>query len=122
MQNDDIIIRYHGFSPSEFSKPFIENLMQEILYESPYDSQLYATFTKVDDHYKVILSISSSAGPFFAVAYADYLHEAARKLNSQIHRRLMKWKSKRFRLETIKNKMQKNLKYLDGDNDGTWTK
>ena len=119
MQNDDIIIKYHGFTPSEFSRPFIENLMQEILDESPYGSQLNATFTKVDDYYKVILSISSSAGPFFAVAQADYLHEAARKLNSQIHRRLMKWKSKRFRTDTIKSRNRKNLKDSDWDYDNT---
>ena len=104
MEKEDIIIKFMGFTPSEFTNSYIRRMIHEIFEEAPYGATLSATFSRADNTYKGMINIASSAGPFFGFALGENIHEVGRKLENQIHRRLMKWKSKRFRNSTLTDK------------------
>lgn len=112
MEKEDVVIKYVGFSATEFTRIYIQRMLNELFEEAPYGSTIRATFSKVDGSYKGMINIASSAGPFFGFALGENIHEVGRKLENQIHRRLMKWKSKRFRKLTLTEKnTTTNLKY-----------
>ena len=53
-----------------------------------------------------MINTASSVGPFFGLAVGENIHEVSRKLENQIHRHLMKWKSKRLRKSTLTEKKE----------------
>ncbi len=108
MSFEDISVKFSGLAPAEFTKTYVQTILREIYEESPYGSTLYASFSKHDGAIKGVVRINSSAGPFFAVASDENLAEVTRKLTEQLRRRLRKWKSKRFKHESIKNIYDKN--------------
>jgi|GEM_PF-2822895 len=92
-----ISVQYQGFHPSDYVVQHIGGLLDDLYEEAPYGATIRATVTKRNDTYKAMLSIHSAVGPFFAVAASPSLRELSDQLFSRAHRRIEKWKSKRFR-------------------------
>lgn len=95
---DGINIRYNNVHPSDSEKTYIESTIDEIYGESPYGAVITAKFTDRRGTVKGVLQINSSAGSFFATAESHDLVELTKKLNTQIKKRLDRWKEKRFKV------------------------
>lgn len=103
MLSSNLIIQYHDFNPSDYTKVYIESVINEIHSELPDGSRVKATFTKRDNLYKGMLNVGSYSGPFFAVATSDDFKQVLVKLVDQMRRRLEKWKSKKHSKKSIKH-------------------
>ena len=103
MKFGDIRVRYYGFHPSEYTKSILDSILQEIYDESPDGSNLRASFSRHKEVLKGVIQINSPAGPFFASATGKGLHDVAHRLLQQMRRRLEKWKSKRFKHQSLKS-------------------
>lgn len=107
MSYNDVQIKYNGLHPSDATQNYIESLLEEIHRESPYGSQVKATFSAKDHVVKGMVQVNSHAGPFFTVASGDDLKEVTYKLLQQIRRRLSKSKAKRFERESLKHMQER---------------
>jgi ribosome-associated translation inhibitor RaiA len=99
---DDRFLKFQGFSPSDFTRTFLKDVLSELHEESPYGSTLEATFTKRENFFKGMVTIHSAVGKFFAIADGTQLKEVTHKLVDQIRKQLDRWKSKRFQRESKK--------------------
>ena len=103
---DEFNIQYQGFSPSEFAKTYIRQLMNKVHDEAPSSSTLRVTISKTGQNlFKGFVRISSSAGPFFVMASSDKLTELAHQLLERTRRQLDKWKTRRFSHETLRDSL-----------------
>lgn len=94
----DISVDYTNCSPSENSERFIRDLMERLYEESPSNSHLKLSITKVsDDGYSGVLSINSEPQTFSAIASARTPSIIAQQLVERIRRQLDSWKLNRFR-------------------------
>lgn len=94
---DDLLIQYHGFSPSEFARNHVHQQMQKIHDEAPASSTLRTTIHKVSEHsFKGFVRISSHAGHFFVQATSASLIDLTHILSERMRRKLDRWKGKRF--------------------------
>lgn len=114
MYKDEVLIKYQGFHPSDFTKTFLQGLLSELHEESPSGSTLKADFSRKDHVFKAVISIHSSAGKFFAVASGRKLREVTDKIIDQIRKQLDRWKSARFEHRSIKNLPRLDENYIDG--------
>lgn len=103
MLSNNVIVQYHDFNPSDYTKTYIQSVVSEIHSELPEGSTVKASFTKHDDLYKGMLNVGFHGGPFFAVATSDNFNDVLVKLVDQMRRRLEKWKSKKREKKSIKN-------------------
>jgi hypothetical protein len=92
---DEIHVQYQGFTPSEFTRAFLETKLSELQDRAPYGSTVRATFVRVNERLKAHLRILSSAGEFSAIAQGRRLRDVSRKLLSQIHKQIQRWKTRR---------------------------
>ncbi len=95
MTYDDFYVQYQGFHPSDFTKDFIESILNELKLESPRGAILKASFVKKRDHFKGVVKIQTSVGPFFASATNSSLKEVSERITGQLRRRIQKWKTKK---------------------------
>lgn len=103
MHMDDLILKFQGFHPSDFTRSYLHDKMNSLQDEAPYGSYLQATFSRRDHLFKGIVMIHSSAGKFSAVASGTKLKEVTHRLTEQIRRQLDRWKSQRFTHESIRD-------------------
>ncbi|MGZ3774067.1 MAG: hypothetical protein ACXVCY_08700 [Pseudobdellovibrionaceae bacterium] len=103
MRMEDRYFKFQGFHPSDFTRSYLNDKINALLEESPYGSDLKATFTRQGHLFKGVVTIYSSAGKFFAVASGTKLKEVMQKLVEQIRKQLDRWKSQRFRRESIRD-------------------
>lgn len=99
----ELVIKYQGFHPAEFTENFLNNKMTELLKEAPQGAVLHASFTRKNHAFKGVLSISSPAGQFFAMAAHTRFREVNRRLFDQMRKQFDKWKSKKFQQEGIRH-------------------
>lgn len=92
---DDFKIKFQGFTPSEFTRAYFNEVLQRLHEEAPASSFLKATITKVRDHFKAVVQINSAAGHFFATAQSERLTEVGQQIISRMHRQLDRWKTLR---------------------------
>lgn len=103
---DEFIIQYQGFSPSEFAKTYVRELMTKAYDESPSSSTMRVTISKTGQGlFKGFVRISSHAGPFFVMASSDKLTELSHQLLERTRRQLDKWKTRRFSHETLRDSL-----------------
>lgn len=119
MKFGDIRVRYHGFHPSDYTKSFLDSILQEIYDESPDGSNLRASFSRHKEVLKGIVQVNSPAGPFFASATGKGLHEVAQRLLQQMRRRLDKWKSKRFQHQSLKSFSTDTIEFQEEGHDSS---
>lgn len=100
---NDFNLIFQGFHPSEFTRAYLGDKLSAIHLEAPYGSNLKAVFTRKDRLFKGVVTISSSAGRFFAMASGYKIREVTHRLVSQMRRKLNKWKSQRFDNGSLKN-------------------
>lgn len=62
---DDFQIKFQGFTPSEFSQAYFNEVLQRLHEEAPANSFMRATISKVRDQFKAVVHINSAAGHFF---------------------------------------------------------
>lgn len=96
-------LKIQGFHPSEFTRTYLNEKMASLRCEAPFGSHLRATFTRHDRIIKGVVTISSSAGQFFAVASGTQLKDVTQKMLERIRKQLERWKSQRLKHESIKN-------------------
>lgn len=96
MYMEDNQLKFQGFHPSDFTRSYLGEKMSAIQDWAPYGSTLKATFTRRDRLFKGVVSVSSSAGRFFAIASGHKLKEVTHKLTQQIQKQLSRWKEQRF--------------------------
>ncbi len=100
---DDLLIQYHGFSPSPFIKDHVQCLMQQIQDESPASSALRISITKSGERtFKGSVQISSHVGQFYVQTTSSSLIDIADRLLERARRKLEKWKDRRFRVGGLK--------------------
>lgn len=102
MAFDDVFICYRGFHPSDFTKSYLSSIMREVHEESPYGALLKASFSRKKETFKGIVHVTSSAGTFFAAAKGRGVKEVSKKLLEQLRRQLDKWKTSRFKHESLR--------------------
>ena len=93
---EDLVVQYHGFSPSNFVRTYIEDLLRKLHEESPSSSSLRAYVSRSEGAYKGFVRISSHAGNFFAIASSDGLVDLGHKLTERTRKQLGRWKRQRF--------------------------
>ncbi len=103
MKFSNINIQYHGFHPSNYAEESFRDLLEEIRLESPQNAHIKASFSKKDELIKGILQIQSHAGSFFATATESNLREVSEKMLMQIRKRVHRWRTKRFKHESLKS-------------------
>lgn len=94
---DDIFVHFQGFSPSTFTRDFLDFKIGEIHEKSPYGSTLRAVFVRNGERVKATLRIMSVAGTFVAVCEGQKMRDVTKRLFSQIGRQLDRWKSTRYK-------------------------
>ena len=99
----EMVLKYQGFHPAEFTENFLNAKMQELLKEAPHGAVLHASFTRKNHAFKGIISISSPAGQFFASAAHTRFREVNRRLFDQMRKQFDKWKSRKFQQEGIRH-------------------
>lgn len=117
---DNILLKFQGFHPSDFTRSYLNDKMRAIQDGSPYGSNLQATFTRRDHLFKGVVTIYSSAGKFFAVASGTKLKEVTHKLLEQIRKQLDRWKSQRFQrdgLRGFKSEIETTTKEVNYDSN-----
>lgn len=97
---DDVKIKFQGFSPTEFTQTYLNEVLQRIYEEAPASSFVKATVSKVRDGYKAVVHVNSVAGHFFATAHAQRITDLGHQVVSKMHRQLDRWKTKRRSHET----------------------
>ena len=96
MELSEMTMHYHGFHPSEFTKDYLEEMMDELYTESPHGSFFQASFSRQNHIFKARVRIDSTNGHFFAVASGRRLKDVTHRVVYQIRKQLSKWKSLRF--------------------------
>ena len=92
----DYFLSFQGFTPSEFTRRYLDLKLGQLQEEAPYGSLVRATFSRHDDRLKGIVRIESKAGRFVAVSSGRRFKDVSRKLMSQIRRQLERWRTLRF--------------------------
>ena len=100
---DDIKIKFQGFSPTEFTQTYFREVFERLHEEAPASSFLKATVSKVNDGFKAVVQINSSAGHFFATSHAHKITELGHDIVAKMHRQLDRWKSKRRSHESLRD-------------------
>jgi hypothetical protein len=96
MENSKIL--FHGFSPSQFARDYVQTLMDKIRDEAPSGANVRMQIKRVGERtFRGMVTIHSHAGSFFATASHPALIELGHELLERTRRELDKWKSKRFR-------------------------
>lgn len=93
---DELLIRFNGFQPSEFTRAYLDEKISAIYDEAPYGASLRADFSRLNREFKGLVTIQSPVGRFFAVARGTRLRDVTHRLTGQIRRQLDRWKSRRF--------------------------
>ncbi len=101
---DQFSLVYRGFHPSNYTRTLLETTLRELHDESPFGSNLVATFTRKDGAIKGIVKIYSSAGNFFAMSSSPKIRDVTHKITHQLRRQIDKWKSSRFSHDSILGK------------------
>lgn len=96
MFTNDRLLKFQGFHPSEHTRLFLDEKINLLHEEAPYGATLNAVFTRKGRIFKGVVTISSTAGKFVAVAQGTKLNVTANKIISQIRKQIDKWKSLRF--------------------------
>ncbi len=96
MELSEMTLQYNGFHPSDYTREYLESMMDELYTESPYGSVLQAVFSRQSQTFKARVRIDCSGAHFFAVASGRRLKEVTHKLVQQIRKQQSKWKSLRF--------------------------
>ena len=96
MELSEMTLQYNGFHPSEFTREYLESMMDELHTESPHGSILQAVFTRQNHLFKARVRIDCSGAHFFAVASGRRIKEVTHKIVQQIRKQQGKWKSLRF--------------------------
>ena len=99
---EDIVIQYNGFSPTEFSKHYIDALMRQVRDEAPATATMRVVISRAGDGYRGFIRISSTAKPFFAIASGPKLTAVTDQLLERIRKQLSRWKETRFTRETFR--------------------
>ena len=107
MSKNRVSVIYHDFHPSDYTKEFIESVVNEIHQELPRSSTVKATFSKKGDLIKGMLHVGSHSGPFFTVAASEDLREVTLKLVEQMRRRVEKYKSRQHDRHGLKESFKK---------------
>jgi ribosome-associated translation inhibitor RaiA len=105
MLKENLFLKFHGFHPTDFTRVYLEDKMSTLQEESPYGAHLTAHLSWHEHQYKGVITIHSAAGKFEAVASDKRLKDVVEKLFDQIRKQLQKWKSRRFRHESIKDRI-----------------
>lgn len=100
---DNLMMKFQGFNPSDFTRSYLENKMTILQDEAPIGANVQATFTRHDHTFKAIVTILSPAGKFFAIANGKKLKDVTHKINQQLQKQLNKWKSRSHKKESLKN-------------------
>lgn len=96
MELSEMTMQYQGFHPSEFTKDYLEEVMDELYAESPHGSFFQAVFSRQNHVFKARVRIDSANGHFFAVASGRRLKDVTHRVHQQIKKQLGKWKTTRF--------------------------
>lgn len=100
---ENMMLKFQGFHPSDFTRSYLEDKMTILQHEAPYGAHMEATFTRNNKTFKAIVTILSPAGKFFAVASGTKLKEVTHKINHQLQKQMDKWKEKIHRKERIRD-------------------
>ncbi len=103
---DDIKIKFQGFSPTEFTEAYFNEVLQRLHEEAPASSFIKATVSKVNEGFKAVVQINSSAGQFFATAHARKITDLGHQIVAKMHRQLDRWKTLRRDHETLRNPLE----------------
>lgn len=96
MELSEMTMQYQGFHPSEYTKDYLEEAMDELYAESPHGSFFQAVFSRQNHVFKARIRIDSANGHFFAVASGRRLKDVTHRVAQQIKKQLGKWKTTRF--------------------------
>ena len=96
MDLSEMTIQYQGFHPTDFTKDYLEAMMDELYSESPHGSFFQSVFSRQNHIFKARVRIDSGNGHFFAVASGRKLKEVTHRVVYQIRKQLGKRKSLRF--------------------------
>ncbi len=117
MELSEMTMHYRGFHPSEFTKDYLEEMMDELYTESPHGSFFQAAFSRQNHIFKARVRIDSANGHFFAVASGKKLKEVTHRVVFQIRKQLGKWKTQRFdrgRPRELLDQYQNQNDYIGG--------
>lgn len=99
---ENLMMKYHGFHPSEFTTHYLEEKMAVLQDEAPIGANIQATFSRQNRIFKGVVTILTPAGKFFAVASGKKLKDVTHKIQSQMQRQIKKWKDKVHKKQSIK--------------------
>ena len=117
MELSEMTMHYNGFHPSEFTKDYLEDMMDELYTESPHGSFFQAAFSRQNHIFKARVRIDSANGHFFAVASGKKLKEVTHRVVFQIRKQLGKWKAQRIdrgRPRELLDQYQSQNDYIGG--------
>jgi hypothetical protein len=117
MELTEMTIHYQGFHPTDFTKGYLEEMMDELYTESPHGSFFQAVFSRQNHIFKARIRIDAANGHFFAVASGRKLKEVTHRVVIQIRKQFGKWKSLRFHKRNARELSRElNRKMVSGFN------
>lgn len=100
---ENMMLKFQGFHPSDFTRSYLEDKMTILQHEAPYGARMEASFTRHNQDFKGIVTILSPAGKFFAIASGTKLKDVTHKINEQLKKQFGKWKAKVHKKESIRD-------------------
>lgn len=93
---DEVVLKFQGFHPSDFTRALLNDVAEEIRREAPTGATVRASFVRKDGVFKGTVEAHSHAGSFFAQSSGPRLLVVARRLLEQMRRKIGKWESTRM--------------------------
>lgn len=100
---DSLMLKYHGFHPSEFTTNYLEEKMIILQDEAPVGATIQATFSRNDHVFKAVVTVFSPAGKFFATASGKKLKDVTHKIQSQMQKQIKKWKERAHKHQSTRD-------------------
>ncbi len=102
MSFEDIVIQFRNFHPSDFTKNYLQDQMQEIRQECPRCATVRATFNRKNKTLQAIIKVTSSAGTYFASTTGSGLQVVIRRLLQQVRRQFERQKSRSHKKKSLR--------------------
>jgi len=96
-EHDRVQTHFHGFSPSEANRFYVDSIVQRLAEEAPRDAVIRVEISLHDHVFRGMIHVRSHSGRFFATASSAHFHDLGPLLLGRLRKQLDRLRSPRSR-------------------------
>ncbi|HRK07653.1 MAG TPA: hypothetical protein PLZ57_07765 [Pseudobdellovibrionaceae bacterium] len=96
-EHERVQTHFHGFSPSEANRFYVDSFVQRLAEEAPRDAVIRAEISLHDHVFRGMIHVRSHSGRFFATASSANFHDLGPLLLGRLRKQLDRLRSPRSR-------------------------